>query len=155
MPASKPPDRDQAGFARQAGFTLIETMVALVILAGVMIGFFDFLSRALNAAHRMELASIGYDHRSNALELATTLNPMDMPEGTLNLGSYRVHWTSRLLGDIRQSSRYPTGRGIFKVALYRMVFTFPDDADVPPIEVTRLGYHRDDVQNELPPSPEN
>ena len=133
-----------------AGFTLIEAIVALVILSTVMIAFYDFLSTALNGAHRMELASIAYDHRTNALELATALNPMDMPEGTLNLGNYRVHWTSRALGDIRQSSRYPIGRGIFKVALYQMVFTFPDDADVPPIEVTRLGFHRDDLPEMLP-----
>jgi general secretion pathway protein I len=128
-----------------AGFTLIEAIVALVILSAVMIGFYDFLSTALNGARRMELASIAYDHRTNALELATSLNPMDMPEGTLDLGKYRVTWTSHVLGGIRQSARYPAGRGIFKVALYRMVFTFPDDAEIPPIEVTRLGYRRDDV----------
>jgi general secretion pathway protein I len=132
-----------------AGFTLIEAIVALVILSAVMIGFYDFLSTALNGARRMELASIAYDHRTNALELATALNPMDLPEGTLDLGKYRVHWTSQVLGDIRQSSRYPVGQGIFKVALYRMIFTFPDDADIPAIEVTRLGYHRDDQPLQL------
>jgi general secretion pathway protein I len=128
-----------------AGFTLIEAIVALVILSAVMIGFYDFLSTALNGARRMELASLAYDHRTNALELASALNPMDMPEGTLDLGKYRVHWTSHVLGDIRQSSRYPSGRGFYKVALYRMVFTFPDDAEIRPIEVTRLGYRRDDL----------
>jgi len=138
-----------------AGFTLIEAIVALVILSAVMIGFYDFLSTALNGAHRMELASFAYDRRTNALELATALNPMDLPEGTLDLGKYRVHWTSHVLGDIRQSSRYPVGRGIFKVALYRMIFTFPDDAEVPPIEVTRLGYHRDDIPQSFPPGTSN
>ena len=131
----------------EAGFTLIEAIVALVVLATVMVGFFAFLSGALNGAHRMELASVAYDHRTNALELATALNPMEVPEGTLNLGKYRIHWTSTVIGDIRQSSRYPAGRGDFKVALYRMVFTFPDDVDVPPIEVTRVGYHRDNEPN--------
>jgi len=128
-----------------AGFTLIEAIVALVILSTVIIGFYNFLSTALNGARRMEMASIAYDHRTNALELATAINPMEQPEGTLDLGKYRVQWTSDLLGDIRQSSRYPAGQGIFKVALYRMTFTFPDDAEVPAIEVTRLGYHRDNL----------
>lgn len=140
---------------KAAGFTLIEAIVALVILSAVMIGFYDFLSTALNGARRMELASIAYDQRTNALELATALNPMDLPEGTLDLGKYRVHWTSHVIGDIRQSSRYPVGQGIFKVALYRMIFTFPDEAEVPPIEVTRLGYQRDALPQLFVPSTSN
>ena len=139
----------------QSGFTLIEAIVALVVLAAVMVGFFAFLSSALNGAHRMELASVAYDHRENALQLATALNPMEVPEGTLNLGKYRIHWTSTVIGDIRQSSRFPAGRGDFKVALYRMVFSFPDDQDVPPIEVTRMGYHRDGLPNPLLTGPTN
>lgn len=131
--------------AGPAGFTLIETIVALVILSTVMIAFFDFLSGALTSARRMEAASIAYDHRTNALEVASAINPMDMPAGTLNLGSYRVQWTSQPLGEIRKSSRYPAGPGIFKVALYRMTFNFPNEPEIPAIDVTRLGYHRDDV----------
>jgi general secretion pathway protein I len=133
-----------------AGFTLIEAIVALVILSAVIIGFYDFLSTTLNSARRMELASIAFDHQTNALELATALNPMDQPEGTLDFGKYKIRWTAHVLGDVRQSSRYPAGRGIFKVALYRVVFTFPDDADLSPIEVTRLGFHRDNVPDIAP-----
>jgi general secretion pathway protein I len=140
------PDRQEG----ERGFTLIEALVALTILSAVMIGFFDFLSGALNGARRMEAASIAYDHRTNALEIATAVNPMDLPEGNLDLGRYHIKWTSKLLGDIRQSSGYPGGSGIFKVALYRMTFVFPDDADVPPIEVTKLGYHRDNVPDMVP-----
>jgi general secretion pathway protein I len=128
-----------------SGFTLIETIVALVILSAVTIVFYNFLSTSLNGARRVEQTAIAYDHHMNALELATAVNPMAMPAGTMKVGTYRIHWTSRLLGDIRQSSKYPAGRGVFKIALYRMTFDFPDSVDIAPIEVTRMGYHRDDV----------
>jgi len=72
-----------------------------------------------------------------------------MPQGSFDLGTYRIRWTSRRLGDVRQSTRFPAGPGIFKVALYRMVFVFPGDGDTPPIGVMRLGYRREDVPNPM------
>jgi prepilin-type N-terminal cleavage/methylation domain-containing protein len=140
------------GTDRQSGFTLIETIVALAILGTAMVTFFAFLSNALGSAHRMELASVAYDRRTNALEIATAINPMELPEGSLNLGPYSIAWSANLLGNVRQSSRYPAGAGIFKVALYRINFTFPDTTDVPSIEVTKLGYRRDDVPNPVSPT---
>jgi general secretion pathway protein I len=131
------------------GFTLIETIVALVILSTAVVVFYNFLSTALNSAGRVQFASLAYDRHVNALELATSLNPMDLPQGVLDLGTYHIQWTSQLLGDVRQSSLYPAGRGIFKVALYRITLSFPDDSQIAPITVTRLGYHRDDVPASL------
>jgi general secretion pathway protein I len=127
------------------GFTLIETIVALVILSTAVVVFYNFLSSQLNGAGRVEAAANAYDRRMNALELATAINPMAMPQGTFDLGTYRIAWTSQLLGDVHQSSRYPAGRGIFNIALYRMTFTFPGDANTAPIGVTRLGYRRNNV----------
>jgi prepilin-type N-terminal cleavage/methylation domain-containing protein len=139
----------------QAGFTLLETIVALVILTAGLMGFYSFLVTMLNGANRLQGASIAYDRQANALELAKTLNPMDAPEGTFDLGSYRIQWSSQLLKNVRQSSRYPTGAGVFKVALYRVTFRFPDDDGISPLEVTKLGYHRDTVpfQNLRTPPP--
>lgn len=134
-------DRSQ----RDAGFTLIETIVALVILSTVMIAFFSFLTTAINGAGRIEAASIAYDRRANALEMATTINPMKMPSGSLNLGAYQVQWTSRALGKPQHNTGYPTGVGHFEVALYRMTFSFPGDQGIQPIEVTRLGYKADNI----------
>ena len=141
------------GQGRAGGFTLIETIIALAILSATIVVFFAFLSNALSGARRMELASVAYDRRTNALELASAVNPMELPEGTISLGPYRISWTARLLGDIHQSSRYPAGAGIFKIALYRMRFSFPDASDIPPIEVTKLGYRRDDVPDFLTARP--
>lgn len=135
-----PPQVDR--IAKDGGFTLIEAIVALVILSGSLIGFYDFLSTMLNGAGRVQAASIAYDRQANALELAKTINPMDMPEGTFALSHYRIHWASQLINQVRQSSRYPAGPGFFTIALYRVTFSFPDDHDIAPIDVTKLGYHR-------------
>ena len=124
---------------------MIETIVALVILSTAVVVFYNFLSSQLNGAGRVEAAANAFDRRTNALELATAINPMAMPQGTFDLGTYRIAWTSQPRGDVRQSMRYPAGRGIFKVALYRMTFTFPGDTETASIDVTRLGYRRDNV----------
>jgi general secretion pathway protein I len=135
--------------AEAQGFTLIETIVALVILSTAVVVFYNFLSTTLNSANRVQAASIAYDRHMNALELATSLNPMASPQGVFDLGSYHIEWSAQLLGSVRQSSRYPSGRGIFKVALYRITLSFPDDGEIAPITVTRLGYHRDNVPDSL------
>jgi prepilin-type N-terminal cleavage/methylation domain-containing protein len=126
-----------------AGFTLIETIVALVVLSTTLIVFYDFLSTVLNGANRVQAAAIAFDRRMNALELATTLNPMDLPQGSFDLGTYRIQWDSQLVGEVHQSSRYPAGPGLFKVALYRIRLSFPDHGEIAPIAVTRVGYHPD------------
>jgi general secretion pathway protein I len=128
-----------------AGFTLIETIVALVILATAVVAFYGFLSSELNGAKRVEAAATDYDRRMNALELATALNPMAHPQGSIDLGAYHIAWSSQLLGQLHQSNRFPAGRGAFKVALYRMTFSFPGSTETRPISVTRLGYRHDGV----------
>ena len=125
-----------------AGFTLIETIVALVILSTTLIAFYSLVSTLLNSAVRLQAASIAYDRRFNALELATTLNPMLRPQGSFDLGLYRIDWTSQLIENVRQSSGYPSGAGTFQAGLYRVTLRFPDDAAIPPVVVTRLGYRR-------------
>ena len=136
-----PTDRTQAG----AGFTLIETIVALVILASAVVVFSSFLSSIeLNGAGRVEQAANSYDRHMNALEIATAINPMATPQGTFDLGTYRIAWNSQLVGEVHQSSRYPAGRGIFKVALYRITFSFIGGMETAPLAVRHeLGYHRD------------
>jgi prepilin-type N-terminal cleavage/methylation domain-containing protein len=124
------------------GFTLIETIVALVILSSALMGFYSFLSTSLNAAGRLEAAAIAYDRHVNALELAQTINPMEVPDGTFDLGGYRIEWKSDLIGKARQSSILPAGPGPFQVALYRVTFDFPEQGGIAPIGVTKLGYHR-------------
>jgi prepilin-type N-terminal cleavage/methylation domain-containing protein len=132
-PASDPP--------KTAGFTLVETLVALVILSTALFAFYDFLASALSAARAAERAATAYDLRRNALALAATLNPMETPEGTFDLGSYRIRWRAEPIGAMRQSGGFPSGKGRFTIGLYRVVLDFPEERRFPGVEVTKLGYH--------------
>ena len=136
MPASpaEPP--------RSAGFTLIETLVALVILAASLFAFYEFLASALNGAAAAERAAAAYDRRQNALAVAAVLNPMETPEGSFDLGGYRIRWRAERLGAVRRSSGFPSGTGKFAIGLYRVVLDFPGEPEFPGVEVTKFGYHR-------------
>jgi general secretion pathway protein I len=136
--------------SRAAGFTLIEVIVALVILAVSLMAFYEFLSSSLHAADRLQHATMAYDRAENALALATALNPMEIPDGTLDLGTYRIHWRAERIGSQRVSTAYPSGKGRFIVALYRLIFDFPDDRDFAPVEVRKLGYHRENRPENTP-----
>ncbi len=131
-----------------AGFTLIETLVALVILAASLLAFYEFLAGALNGAAAAERAAAAYDRRQSALALAASLNPMETPEGSFDLGPYRIHWRAERIGAVRQSSGFPSGKGRFTIALYRVVLDFPGERGLPEVELTKLGYHRETAPGE-------
>jgi len=125
------------------GFTLLEALVALVILSVGLLVFYEFLSGSLRAADRVRNASDAYDRDRNALALASTINPMMSPEGVLDLGRYRIRWRSERITAMFRNTNFPAADpGQFTIALYRMVLDFPDDLAFAPVVVTKLGYNR-------------
>jgi prepilin-type N-terminal cleavage/methylation domain-containing protein len=137
-----------------AGFTLIEVVVALAILAVVLFAFYEFLSGSLAASGRVHDAADAYDHDQNALALVANLNPMDQPEGVFDLGEYRIRWKASLIGEVRRTTAYPAGVGRFSVALYRVVLDFPDNPELSAVAVTKLGYRLAAPSNTEPKVPE-
>src|SRR5579864_1759768 len=101
-----PPPGKRAG---DAGFTLIEAIVALVILAAGLIAFYEFLGSSLHAADRVRAAADAYDRDRNALALASTLNPMLRPDGTFDLGAYRIRWHAEPLAAPERTTAPPGG----------------------------------------------
>jgi prepilin-type N-terminal cleavage/methylation domain-containing protein len=134
-----PPDLPEPA-SETAGFTLVETLVALAVLAIMLLAFYQFLASALGGAAAAERAAIAYDRRQNALALAATLNPMEHPAGSFDLGSYRIRWRSQAIGIPRRNSGFVAGSGRFIVGLYRVVLDFPGEPGDPAVEVVKLGY---------------
>lgn len=137
----------------ESGFTLVEALVALVLLSAGLLVFYEFLGSSLHAADRARRAADAYDRDQNALALASTLNPMAVPDGVFDLGSYRIRWRSERITATFDSTGFPlSDRGQFSVALYRVTLDFPDDLAFAPVTVTKLGYHREAASH--PPSGE-
>lgn len=144
------------GALGESGFTLVEALVALVLLSVGLLVFYEFLGSALHAADRARHAADMYDRDQNALALASTLNPMAVPDGIFDLGSYRIRWRSDRITATFDSTGFPlSDRGQFSVALYRVTLDFPDDLAFAPVTVTKLGYHREAASHPLSGEPSN
>ena len=136
----QPPFDAREPAAVAAGFTLIETLVALAVLALALLAFYQFLASALGGVTAAERAARAYDRHQNALALAATLNPMEHPSGSFDLGPYRIRWRSQAIGASRHNSGFAAGNGGFIVGLYRVVLDFPGEPDEAAVEVVKLGY---------------
>jgi len=85
----------------QTGFGLLEAIVALTLLAAAALPTALGLGAALSATRRIEAALLELEMRSNALATLGAINPMLNPEGALDLGPYRLVWTSDALDEPR------------------------------------------------------
>ena len=60
----------------EAGFTLLEGLVAIALLAGTMFAIFTLVGGVLNSAHRVGRSNEAAQVTSNALEVMSVINPM-------------------------------------------------------------------------------
>lgn len=130
--------------ARQ-GFSLVEALVALAIASMTLMAIFELqmqMSRGqARAAAAIEQASI----QENALAMTRHLNPMETPQGFLNLpdGS-RLGWSSEAIGQPRTNVGFPAGTGQFEVQLYSVTVTVEriGGQSPAPLVFERLGWRR-------------
>jgi len=113
------------------GFTLLEAVVALALLAGVGLALFTWVQQSFDTASRMRAAQARAQLQLNAQALVAHVNPMQQPEGSIEQPGIRVQWTSRVV----QAPRTLVGFGPdgplqmpWRVALYELTVeaTAPD-----------------------------
>jgi general secretion pathway protein I len=105
---------------RQAGFTLLEAIVALTVFAICAMALYGWLAVNVNAlVHAGNRSDALRDDRA-ALAVLDPVNPMAEPKGERALpGGLSVRWTSRAID--RRTGISPSGtRNAFDLALYDM-----------------------------------
>ncbi|MGZ8218727.1 type II secretion system protein [Methylomagnum sp.] len=104
---------------RQRGFTLLEAIVALVLIGSAGMALFGWLNSSLISLSRIRDANAIAEAKLNVLEFMNTVNPMLKPEGEVALGTYRARWKAEATTAIQDNVGYPRGIGLYQLALYR------------------------------------
>ena len=108
---------------KQHGFTLIEAIVALVLIATTGMALFSWINSNIITLNRVQEINAENAATINAVEYMHNVNPMASPEGQVDLGSYRLLWKAQATTDTRDGAGYPYGVGLYQLNLYQTKVT--------------------------------
>ncbi len=118
----------------QNGFTLLEAIVALVLIASTGIALLNWISANLTTLQHVQAAQQRNDATRNAVAFIETVNPIEQPQGEEIIGAYKIAWEAKvieLLGDTI----------MYQVGLYDMnVVVSSDDILVAKLTVRQIGF---------------
>jgi len=100
------------------GFTLLEAIVALAILAAGSMALFAALNGALRSIERAEAAARLDTATANAITFLDTVNPMQQPRGEVDLGAHRLRWSAAVVAGPTDTLTHYFQPGLHEVALY-------------------------------------
>ena len=127
------------------GFSLIEALVALAIASMTLMAIFELQMQMARGQERAALAVEQVAVQENALALMRRVNPMETPQGSLDLsGGDRLNWTSEPLGQPRSNVGFPAGEGLYEVQLYRLTVNLEraEGRAPAPLVFERLGWRQ-------------
>lgn len=130
----------------RSGFTLIEALVALAIVAMTMTAIFQLQTQMARGQQRAQAVLRQVAVQENALALIRDLNVMERPNGQFVLpGNEVIRWNATPNGAPRRSMGAGTGR--YDVQLYRVTIEIerPDGRNPPDLTIERVGWRRLDT----------
>lgn len=135
----------------EAGFTLLEGLVAIALLAGTMFAIFTLVGGVLNSANRVGRSNETAQLTLNALEVMSVINPMLEDTGKIDLGPYTVSWKSATTTPVADGVGYPVGVSLYQLALYKTNVRIegPQGSLLAAFDLRQVGYRR--VRDPTPP----
>lgn len=100
------------------GFTLIEAVVAMVLIGGIGMALAGWLNSNLATLSRVQEANARSDATANILEFMEKVNPMQTPHGQADMGGYKIFWQAEVKTTPMDGRGYPRGKSLYQIALY-------------------------------------
>lgn len=136
--------------AAQRGFSLLEAIVAMVLLATVGMALFSWINTSLIGLNRAEAAAARSQAINNALEYMEQVNPAEQPDGMVELGALGIKWQSSEVEPLRDGMNPAGSKGFYRLGLYDTeVKVFMEDNEIATFSLRQAGY-RQVVQWQLP-----
>lgn len=128
-----------------AGFSLLETLVAVALIATTGLALLAWLNQSLDAATRLVERQRTQTVLREASHFIEGLNPTETPAGELDLGSVHFEWsTEPRTASVPNISPATREMGDFELALYEVTLR-ATGADLPAPVVLRqlqIGWKR-------------
>ncbi len=136
------------GPAASAGFTLLEAIVAMALIATAAMALFAWIYTSFVNLARIQSANARALAETNALQFVQTVNPMKTPSGQTTLGGLKVEWRARPVSERRGNLGESGDPGVFTVALYEIEVAVEQLPDVPrdTFLIRQLGFERQAYQ---------
>ena len=109
--------------SRQQGFTLLEAIVALVLIATTGIALFDWINANLNSLRHIQQSQQRHEATRNALAFMETVNPYKNPQNEQTIGIYKISWEAQEVKTQKDDTSILKRMGIFEVGLYETEVT--------------------------------
>lgn len=125
----------------QQGFSLLEAIVALTIMATCLLALYAWLSTSTFALNRTRASALSLQEARSALALIETINPMAESNGKRDLPPLEIRWKARPLTDRRIGMSRAGTSTQFDFQLYELdVEVFRDNTLVRDFSVRRTGW---------------
>ena len=98
----------------QRGFTLLEAVVAMVLISGAGSALFAWINSELGALSRVQQSNARAEAMVNAVEFMHTVNPMLAPEGKVPFAAYNLVWKAKAVTAVQDAANF----GLYQLALY-------------------------------------
>lgn len=108
-------------FARIAGFTLLEAIVAIAIFAGGGMALYGLLNTNLVGIGKAADVSRREPAVLAAVEHLSAINIREQPAGQMEMAGFDIAWSSNLVEPVRQGQSAAGYVGAFEIGLYDVV----------------------------------
>lgn len=131
------------GRRRLSGFSLLEAIVALTILASAGLALFAAMSQSVQMVGRAENARLADSALRNASAWMETVNPMQSPSGEQELGGVTLAWSSELVEPVRDGMTGYLQPGLYEVGLYDVTLELSREGNfLAEATIRRVGYRQ-------------
>jgi prepilin-type N-terminal cleavage/methylation domain-containing protein len=138
----------------QRGLSLIEVIVALVVISGFGAALFVWAGQTLQTASRAATVQHDTELERNVTELASSLNPSESATGELRTPGHVYRWQASVEREAADQLRQPMGLGMYQIAAYRVRFVVTSVGETRPALVSErvvAGYKQVRLRQGGPP----
>jgi general secretion pathway protein I len=127
--------------SKNQGVTLLEAIVALVLIATTGIALLDWVNNNLMNLNRIQAIQQRNEATRSALAFVELLNPLETPEGNQTLGIYTFQWQSQLVEPAKDGVSFTGDLGFYQLGLYAVQFTISiNNQVITQFTVRQVGY---------------